>query len=117
MSKISILVCENYKAEAQIIAKEFEGVEVFAYKAKCTYPNATQNFEPFLKNSIKVAIVGACNLNIDEIDKNIEIHKLENCFHMLAPKSLIDNYMQNGAYIITSGWLSRWREIITNLEI
>ncbi len=38
--------------------------------------------------------------------------KFDQCFYLVAPRELVDDYLRKGVYILTPGWLLRWREMI-----
>jgi hypothetical protein len=38
----------------------------------------------------------------------ISIHKLEQCFNLVADSTLISRCLQRGAYLATPGWLAQW---------
>lgn len=45
----------------------------------------------------------------------VTMHRLENCFHLVAPRALVDEAVAAGAYLMTPTWLLRWRERLADL--
>jgi signal transduction histidine kinase len=43
-----------------------------------------------------------------------KIHLTEQCFHMLCGKTLVNSLEQEGAYVLTPGWLSKWKQHIAD---
>ena len=39
-----------------------------------------------------------------------QLHAVDQCFHLLAPAAWIDQLTQDGAYLVSPGWLRHWRE-------
>ncbi|MES9829434.1 MAG: ATP-binding protein [Candidatus Thiodiazotropha sp.] len=42
-----------------------------------------------------------------------EVIRLEQCFHLIAARDLVDEAIRSGAYLVSPGWLQNWR---THLE-
>lgn len=107
-------ICESYTAELKAVTKRYDNVVIEPYRAKCKYHNIDDPFEK-LKPQKDAFILGGCTIEPDNIVGSTAFHKEENCFYMFAPKTLVQSYMENGAYIITPGWLSHWRRYVTEL--
>ena len=114
MKDLCLLICQSFEKETKAIAKEFENIDVIQYQAKCNYPHIKQNFDEALINKYKkVVVVGGCTIDKSNLQEGIDLYKSESCFYMFTSKSLIDYHIQNGAYIITPGWLSNWENFVT----
>ena len=114
MKDVCLLICKSFEKETKVLAQEFDSIDVIQYQAKCNYPHVKQNFDENLINKYKkVVVVGGCTIDESNLQKGIDLKKSENCFYMFAPKSLIDHYVKNGAYIITPGWLANWKNFVT----
>lgn len=114
MAKVCLLICKSYEKEIEIISKEFSDVDIKTYNAKCNYPHIKENFDKeLLEIYEKVILIGGCTIDKDNLPKNVELIKSENCFYMFSPKSLVDSYIKDGAYIMTPGWLANWKEFVT----
>jgi diguanylate cyclase (GGDEF)-like protein len=117
--KIAILLCDHYHREAEaIIAMEgFEEAVVAAYPARCNRP-------PFLPEELDATLLslgdceqvdlfgGACCLaNIEDPTDgppHLRIHRLPQCFSMIAAQEIINGFLLQGAYLVTPGWLANW---------
>jgi len=47
--------------------------------------------------------------------ENFRLHKIHQCFHLFADNNEIDSYIQDGAYLITPGWLSGWQKHVKDM--
>jgi len=60
----------------------------------------------------QIEIAGACCLaglaGFTSNRYDIHIHKLEQCFHLVADPALINRCLKKGAYLTTPGWLANW---------
>lgn len=45
----------------------------------------------------------------------VTMQRLDNCFHLVAPRPLVDEAVAAGAYLMTPSWLLRWRERLAGL--
>jgi len=118
---ICILVSQNFQKEVEAIAQLacFETVTFAIYPANCGCPHIkADELNALIGNPddySNIHIIGGCclaKLKSNAI-KNCQLHKLEQCFSAITSKTLIDNYLQQGAYLITPGWLARWRQQIS----
>jgi len=117
--KICILVCEHYQQEAQAIieAEQFDEVAVAAYPARCGYPPVQWDELASVIGAPggyqQIYIIGGCCLaklgHAPQELKRCRLHRMDNCFYLFASRSLVDSYLQQGAYLITPGWLARWQ--------
>ena len=62
-----------------------------------------------------VVLGGAC-LGVRNLNRTGEtlppLQKFEQCFYLVAPRELVDDYLRKGVYILTPGWLLRWKEML-----
>jgi signal transduction histidine kinase/CheY-like chemotaxis protein len=57
-------------------------------------------------------LVGCCfDRSVDELPVNdrYQIRRLDQCFHMLVNRSMVDAYVRGRAYLLSPGWLKSWR--------
>ncbi len=116
MDKICLIACDSFIEELKIISKEFDNIDVKSYQAKCSHTAVNEKINAdSLDGYQNVIVVGGCMLNKKIIPKVCEIHKLESCFHMFAPKLLVQSYISQGGHIITPGWLKNWKNYVTEI--
>lgn len=61
-------------------------------------------------------LVGGCSQTWKKAQENLSPvcdRCLDNCLHMICGRKMVDYLAAQGAYVLTSGWLKRWRR---NLE-
>jgi len=115
--KICILVSQNFQQEVNAIneLEHFDAVTFATYPAHCGCPHiqadelATLIGNP--NDYSKIHIIGGCclaKLPEDSVN-NGQVHKLEQCFSAITSQALIDSYLQQGAYLMTSGWIAHWQ--------
>jgi len=118
-SKLHIMVCKNFEYElmSAIRSAGLEDVEAHTFPAICGNPkkrfDSCTSRRVGQQDSDETHILGGCCLSkiADEIDASNKFttHKFDQCFYMVAPRTLVDSYLAKGAYLITPGWLSQWR--------
>ncbi len=123
--EIYLLVCENFKKEVDSIiqAGDFPGVKTAAYPARCGNPplqlSELQQIIALSPDIAQVHVLGClCTGALKEPAGQagfFQIHKLDQCFYMLAPKTMVDYYLSRQAYLLSPGWLSDWPERIAAL--
>lgn len=114
-NKICLVSCSTFYKELQHVLQEYTDVDASAYQSACHHQSATK-FDNRLKNQYEnVTIVGGCVFDEENLDQDIGINKVNNCFYMFCPQTLIDNEIKNGAYIVTSGWINKWEYYVKEL--
>jgi len=116
------MVCENFAREArEIISSEsFDDVLLKVLSARCTKPIrpevVSERVQSCVKESSDVTILGgtciAGLLYLSGAHKYCRLHHSDLCFSFLVNRSILDRFLQEGAYLMTPGWLSRWRKYI-----
>ena len=126
-SKLCIIVCENFIKEAETILQneQYEDVIFSHYPSTCGMEREKQLKrieEIYLKykdECNKFFIIGGnCLLEehkIYEIIPQCEIYKLEQCFYLFTNKDIINKYLNQRAYLVTSGWLQNWKTHIGHM--
>ncbi|MCP4131424.1 MAG: PAS domain S-box protein [bacterium] len=122
-NNICIILCENHKIEIDSILplKELEDIDFFYYPLHCGLPSMTwDTFKKIIpgENSYRNMLIfgGNCIANIKlppSETGHVLMLKQELCSHLLTGREIIDNLIQEGAYIINPGWLKN-RESILN---
>jgi|GEM_PF-1665363 len=118
--KLCILSCQNFRRELVSVV-ESEGlndVQIVSFPSRCGHPQIQWNeLRRILKNRHmdfdRIQILGGCCISSfgapPEDLSQCHVSKMDQCFYLLAPQSIIDGYLKNGAYLLTPGWLMRWR--------
>ena len=122
--KLNIFVCSYFEKEISTVlqAKEFSEISLTLLSTKCGHPSAQINEKDSILKSLKsdecIHVLGSCCLtNItskDDIPGQLCVSKFAQCSYMFGNQEFIDKYIREGYYIITPGWLSKWRLQISN---
>lgn len=110
MNELSLHVCANLAREASeaLRARGHAGVRVVAYKPACdARPVAPPVLAP---GPGDVVVGGPC---VDEVAPTATAAQRltgQTCFHLLAEPARVDALLRQGAFLVTAGWLARWRE-------
>ncbi|HBN08347.1 MAG TPA: hypothetical protein DD435_06790 [Cyanobacteria bacterium UBA8530] len=110
IERLNLAFCENFRFEMSEVsgARFFEGVEVDFFPAPCSQPRL---------NEIE-GIAGTCrgkhSCSSQEpwFAESSGLASLDLCLYSLAPKALIDSYLEKRAFLVTPGWLMGWRQKI-----
>ncbi|TFG84566.1 MAG: diguanylate cyclase [Spirochaetales bacterium] len=118
--KLRILVCGHFLRETRAIVTsgDFPDVEVRSYALDCGHPQLSESVSARIAKAggssgeVVLMVAGCLPGTFDtqgRIPAFFRIHRVEQCFTLLADSCLIDELMLEGAYILTPGWLSGWR--------
>ncbi len=124
--RLCLVVCDFFKCEVESVltSEGFDDVEVFSYPARCGLPPLSKeeigSLTASLKETDTTCVLGgrSCTKALPvstEEAKGYFLHRLDQCSYMLAGKSLIDNYLKEGCYLLTPGWLSQWKAHIKEM--
>ncbi|MBI4330372.1 MAG: PAS domain S-box protein [Chloroflexi bacterium] len=120
--KLCLLVCNNIKAEVEacVASEKWDDVMVAAYPADCSRPGvpAVAKMKKLIarcqeRYSLVYLLGGCCTAGASggELEsKGCRVHPAGQCFYLFAPRATIDSYLEKGAYLLTPGWLLRWRQ-------
>jgi|GEM_PF-850429 len=122
--KISVVICTDYKLELDSILSQ-EGFEDFTTFYKSSNQKGPGNCvydEEFInnvkeKNKSTHIIGGSClSITHKEYSKydGIHVHKVSHCLYYLASKSIVDGLQNQGAYLVSPGWLNSWQKKIND---
>ncbi|MDG5800763.1 ATP-binding protein [Marinilabiliaceae bacterium ANBcel2] len=116
---LQLYICENFKAETDAILSlgKFSDVVVSYFPPRCIHPiSAAKQLESLSlfdnADNDKLFISCSCLTISDKVflqNKNIKKLHLSNCFQKFAPHGFIDQLIEDGAYIVTPGWLKKWQ--------
>ena len=113
--KLNFYICDSFLQELKVAIEEYENIEAFSFKSSCKYQGIPH---PFVNNNpkgISRYILGGCSIDATPLDEFTVLIKESSCFNLFAPKQLINNYIDNGAYLLTPGWLRDWEFIIQDV--
>lgn len=116
--KIAFAVCENYGEEAvkALTAEGASDAVAMVFPARCGRPPLTGDELAALirrRDDVgQVEIFGvSCLAGLTDSSFPgcpLHVHKMANCFSLLVEPSLLDRYLEKGAYLATPGWLAHW---------
>ena len=123
-NKVKILVCEYLKNEVKSVLdfEEITDIEIITYPPQCCSPK--NDLASILKLSEqsndydKIFLLSCSSLQkkcstIKEF-QNFHIQQFDRCYYLLGDNKMIDDFITKGSYIITSGWLNSWKNIISH---
>lgn len=118
-----IAVCAHFRREVQQVMAEESGlnVDLVSFPAYCGHPKvyfrqAMKRLTGDLNDGDQLAVVcSACcfePVTASEQPKGCETLRLDQCFHLVASPTLVDGLIEQGAYLVTPGWLESWKSRI-----
>lgn len=122
-NKLCIAACSNIAPEIQsaLNASGNESVEVIHYPALCIQRKGwkdavTQALSLIPPDCEQTIFIGTDSCLPEKealaMTNNPRIYNLEQCFHLLVSKSLTQKYLNEGAYLLTPGWLKNWQDYL-----
>jgi|GEM_PF-2435969 hypothetical protein len=124
-SNLKLLICENFSEEARHVLTDasFADVELLVFPARCGRPPITPaEVAELAKTSAKnspAQLFGSCCasdlMNTPGSEQYCKVNYLQQCFHLTCSKSMVDELLKEGAYLITPGWLAGWPEKIKEM--
>src|SRR4051812_28808668 len=123
---IVVACCGNFEPEARLVldGSDFRGedaVALLTFPASCGRPPLTAEILRGARNRStpegRVEVFGeACCAGLASC-ADCSVHRLGQCFYLVAPPALVDHHLASGAYLVTPGWLADWRARLTHLGI
>lgn len=117
--KIRIFVCENYLNEIKQVIRNLDGFNcsIVPLKQQCVTRQLREKVSELdvSKADYNLYIASSCNYPIvenDYIPDNLKIIKEEQCFDFILNRESVKYYNADGAYLLSSGWLSNWSDNI-----
>ncbi len=120
--KLKLLCCGHFRREAETVltGKTADGVSISFFESRCGRPPITwreisSRHIRFSEDEHLLIIGGCCLAEIKELtekNKHCRIHYVEQCFYLFADRKVIDEFIKEGAYLLTSGWLKQWRDLM-----
>lgn len=122
-ARICLLSCQNFAQElaATIGAEGWTDVEVQAFPARCGKPPLDwHELRPLVAgNCSQVVVIGrACLGSLGDPPPGFPPVRMliqQQCFHVVAGPSLVDDAIASGAYLMTPAWLADWPRRLADL--
>jgi diguanylate cyclase (GGDEF)-like protein len=120
VNKLLICVCENMAPEISTVLQEEKqsDVDLVILPCLCLAKTKKEEFEHQI-NEVAVKPVdrllicsNSCGMlrQVSEVSAKFQVLMNMSCFSHLIPAQLFDYIAQKGGYVITAGWLKKWRE-------
>jgi signal transduction histidine kinase len=116
-AKLCLLCCHNFHAEvaAGVKAEGWDDVITVAFTARCGRPPVNwDELRALLPADCgQVVVLGrSCLSHLGTAPPDwpaTRVVSMQQCFHIVAGETLVDEAIAGGAYLITSVWLADWR--------
>lgn len=123
INRLCILVCENHEPEVKAVveAEGFDNVIVATFPAKCDpspigWDILGEAIHASAADCHQIYLIGDCCLvglkGPPEELAYCQIHKMDSPFGLTMGANMVNAYIRSGAYLVTPGWLARWRRYI-----
>ena len=122
MKKLSVYVCENYNAEFQYIFEndKLENIEIVPFKSFCdggvsVGEQHNEAVRPIDSDMDAVLVCShLCKVSRKcQYDKDfLRIYESDFCYSHMINDHFVHFFLQEGYYVITTGWLINWQEHI-----
>jgi PAS domain S-box-containing protein len=115
MEKLQIAVCRHFHDEfARILSTLCPQATVFTYPCKCV----TQPAVPLATTDTPETLYFGSSFCLPDSTANLpdhRVYRMDVCFELLTGRDIIRHYIEEGAYLVTPGWLNHWREHLQGL--
>jgi PAS domain S-box-containing protein len=120
-----VACCGNFEPEVRLVLEgsDFRGedaVALLTFPATCGRPPLTAESLRGVRGSTvegRIDVFGeACCAGLAS-RADCTVHRLGQCFYLVAPPALVDHHLAAGAYLVTPGWLAHWRARLDHLGI
>jgi len=114
---ICTLVCRHYCAEAEGVCQKSElpRIRVGTFPARCGRPPlGWEDLEALRQRPDEPLVVfgGPCLAALDASEalaRGLFLHRFQTCQEMLLNAKLLQAFLDQGAYVMTPGWMEHWR--------
>ena len=122
-SELTLVVCQNLEREVRhIVEKQRWNVNIHVCAPLCLRPCESTSIKKLSETNqdqTKILAVG-CGLLRAQVesssDRSLPVHsenlEMALCIELFAGKGQIERWRREGAFLITPGWLARWRDNI-----
>ncbi len=116
-----LMVCDNFVDEIASLNldSDFEGIVTASFPAHCGIPSISSSKLTDVIREYDGAYTccdvfsGSCIYTNDGVNlQDCTLTRLPQCFYLFANHKIIDGYLEKGAYLLTPGWLGKWRDKI-----
>lgn len=113
---LSVLCCHTFHPELEAAARAegWDDVRVIPYPVRCGCPAVRwEELLPLLPaGTTGVAVMGRACLNglepLEGSDLVTLIEPQQECFHLVAAPTLVNEAITRGSYLMTASWLAEW---------
>ena len=116
MEGICLITCENFRPElnAAVAAEGWKDVVTASLPARCGRPCwKYDEVRALVPKGHRAVLLGSqCIPHARPAPSDglqATLVRKQQCFHVVAPVSLVDELIADGAYLMTPGWLRQWR--------
>ncbi|OOM16002.1 ATP-binding protein [Clostridium saccharobutylicum] len=123
---LGVVVCENFVKEMKLIIQNnnIENVIVVPFVSQCKRNNKNSNdlIQAIIKCEKKcdkiIVLGGSCCKNLDKFFKTerYKIKRFKHCFEMIVNKDIVEYFIKQKSYVVSSGWLENWRKNIEQMR-
>lgn len=119
--KLCLVICTNFERETNAVLQmeDWKDVIIHTYPSTCCRPDLTlavleQMRQLSKEEGICVCLVEGCptcaiySRKTNTAPRQSETPALTLCFYRLAGHEMIDQYIREGSYLFTPGWLDDW---------
>jgi diguanylate cyclase (GGDEF)-like protein len=116
---LHLLICSIYQREFETIiqAEAYKNINLHTFPQACSHPQLCRRAAEKIRQAgerynDQTLLVCECFAlpKTEELGlKPSQVRHLDQCFYMLTNRQLLDHYMEQGAYLMTPGWLDDWR--------
>ncbi len=114
-----IQVCENFRKEVEVIVEheKWNHLRFTFLPARCGIPQIRESEVVLEEANETVVIGGGCihDLSQKQITDGQSFIYEDNCFYILTDKVIVDKYISENSYLLSPGWLCRWRTYIEQI--
>ncbi|MBU0553134.1 histidine kinase [Myxococcota bacterium] len=118
---LCVFVCQDLVAEARAVAEAWPDVEIAAFACQCGLAQqgwpAIEAASPPCASRLLIGCPLLRGFDPQGAAIPTEIIRLEQCMHLLISPSLAQALVEEGAYLITPGWLACWPERLATLGL
>ena len=114
---VCTLVCRHYAAEADRVCQlsEIPRIRVGCFSTRCGRPPlGWEDLESLRQRPDESLVVfgGPCLAALDVTEaraRGVFLHRFQTCQEMLLNGQLLQAHLDQGAYVMTPGWLEHWK--------
>jgi PAS domain S-box-containing protein len=119
MAPLAIAICRNFEADARAALAGLapSDVALAVFPPRCGRPPLDRGEVAELVEGCscdRAEVLGSiCCSGLGrtpDLPRGWRVHALESCFELVAPRAMLAPQLRAGAYVLTPGWLRRWRE-------